>query len=176
MQKLILLTVLTMCAVTDAGERRIPNIYLAWGTGAWVVWTMCAYYYRGEPDWLFAARDIVAFFARMFMAGALGFPFFVFRMTGAGDIKLTAFMAACLGWERWAAAIAAGLCLGAVLALGKMLLHGGFYQRFSYLHAYIGRLIQDRKIEKYYCPKRDGGECVIPMGVCFLAGTLLTAL
>lgn len=176
MQKLILLTVLSLCAVTDAGERRIPNIFLVWGTGAWILCAISVYWNGGKPDWPYATRDIVFFFVRMSLTAALGFPFFVFRMTGAGDVKLMAFMAACLGWERWAAAMAAGLCLGAVLALGKMLLQGSTYQRFSYFKAYIGHLIRDRKVEAYYCPKRDGDECVIPMGVCFLAGTLITVL
>ena len=44
-----------------------------------------------------------------------------------------------------------GLCLGAVLALGKMLREGSVCQRFLYLTAYIRRFIQSKEIEAYYC-------------------------
>ena len=30
--------------------------------------------------------------------------------------------------------------------------------------------------EAYYCPERDGYKCVIPLGACFFAGTLISVL
>ena len=116
------------------------------------------------------------FAARMALVWALGFPFFVLGMTGAGDIKMAGLIAASLGIRDSVTAVMAGLVLGAVLALGRMLHQGSICQRFSYLSAYIRRTVQTRKAEKYYCPQRDGYGCVIPFGACLYAGTLLTVL
>ena len=123
-----------------------------------------------------AAVMIAAFMVRIMLAAAAGFPFFLFRMVGAGDIKFMAVMAGCFGLERGFWSIAIGLCLGAVLALGRMLRDGGICRRFLYLTAYIRRLIQSKEIEAYYCPERDGYQCVIPLGACFFAGMLITVL
>ncbi len=112
----------------------------------------------------------------MALVWALGFPFFVLGMTGAGDIKMAGLIAASLGIRDSVTAVMAGLVLGAVLALGRMLHQGSICQRFSYLSAYIRRTVQTRKAEKYYCPQRDGYGCVIPFGACLYAGTLLTVL
>ena len=98
------------------------------------------------------------------------------EMGGAGDIKFMALVAGCFGLERGFWSVVIGLCLGAVLALGKMLQEGSVCQRFLYLTAYIRRFIQSKEIEAYYCPERDGYKCVIPLGACFFAGTLITAL
>lgn len=116
------------------------------------------------------------FLARLVLTAAAGFPFFLFRMTGAGDIKVMALITAFLGTGRGIMSLSIGLCLGAVLALGRMLQDGSACQRFMYLFAYIRRLIQRKEMEAYYCPERDGFRCVIPLGPCFLAGTLVTAL
>lgn len=110
------------------------------------------------------------FAARMALVWALGFPFFVLGMTGAGDIKMAGLIAASLGIRDSVTAVMAGLVLGAVLALGRMLHQGSICQRFSYLSAYIRRTVQTRKAEKYYCPQRDGYGCVIPFGACLYAG------
>lgn len=113
---------------------------------------------------------------RLVLVGMLGFPFFFLRMTGAGDVKLLAVIVAALGVRRGAAAVGVGLCLGAVLALGRMLWYGSIYERFLYLSAYVGRIFQHKKLEAYYLPERDGTECVIPLGACFWMGALIAVL
>ena len=110
------------------------------------------------------------------VGGRSRFPIFLLRMVGAGDIKFMALVAGCFGLERGFWSVVIGLCLGAVLALGKMLREGSICQRFLYLTAYIRRLIQSKEIEAYYCPERDGYKCVIPLGACFFAGTLISVL
>ena len=123
-----------------------------------------------------AGLAAAGFAARMALVCMIGFPFFVLRMTGAGDIKVMGLIAAFLGIQDGIPAIGAGLCLGAVLALGKMLHQGSIGQRFSYLSAYIRRVIQTRRMEDYYNPQRDGYDPVIPLGACLFAGTLFTVL
>ena len=67
----------------------------------------------------------------------------------------------------------AGLLLGAVLSLLKMLQDGSAWERFLYLSAYIRQVFNDKKVEKYYVLSRDGTGCVIPLGACFCAGAIL---
>ncbi|WP_138311709.1 MULTISPECIES: prepilin peptidase [unclassified Clostridium] len=183
--------ILAYCALMDVRHYRIPNralaaaaaaglaasagagIYGAGGTGLWAGDTGL---WAGSTGLWTAAVMIAAFMVRTMLAAAAGFPFFLFRMVGAGDIKFMAVMAGCFGLERGFWSMAIGLCLGAILALGRMLRDGGICRRFLYLTAYIRRLIQSKEIEAYYCPERDGYQCVIPLGACFFAGMLITVL
>lgn len=160
------------CAVMDVRHHRVPN----WAIGTAAVLGIagaCAaaqsWFGTGAP--VFAA---IFFVFRFVLVLTAGFPFFLFRMAGAGDIKLMALISGCFGLERGFKSIVIGLCLGAVLALGKMLQCGSAHQRFMYLTAYIRRLIQSKEIEAYYCPNRDGYQCVIPLGACFCAGVFIT--
>lgn len=113
---------------------------------------------------------------RMLLAVILLFPLYRWGMTGAGDIKIMALLVGWLGLKGGLAAGAAGLILGAVLALGKMLRHGSVIQRFLYLTAYIRQTFQEKKIGEYYNEGRDGFTCVIPLGACFVVGALLVRL
>lgn len=189
----ILLAVLALCAVHDIRHHRIPNWIVGWGIALGLAFG-CGVFSGfgpgeamaggGKMGWLADSiaggggciRVWAGFLGRMFLVWGIGFPFFVFGMTGAGDIKVMGLIAAFMGMKDGMTAVWAGLCLGAVLALGKMLHQGSIYQRFLYLSAYIRRLFQDGKIEKYYCRQRDGIGCVIPLGACFFAGTLFTVL
>lgn len=139
----------------------------------------------GRQAWAFGCRILVlggrgcgrcCIYHAAGVGGRSRFPIFLLRMVGAGDIKFMALVAGCFGLERGFWSVVIGLCLGAVLALGKMLQEGSVCQRFLYLTAYIRRFIQSKEIEAYYCPERDGYKCVIPLGACFFAGTLITAL
>lgn len=195
----ILYAVLAPCAVTDIMYHRIPNRIVGWGMTVgfiWAcvsggklvfceaagagVWKLAFYGAAGAGLWKLAFCEAagagVWFLGRMALTAAVGFPFFVFRMVGAGDIKLMALITACLGMNRGVKSICIGFCLGAVLALGRMLRQGSICHRFIYLFAYIRRFIQSREIEPYYCPERDGYECVIPLGACLFAGVLVTAM
>lgn len=182
MSEFILLTVLALCAAADVRTHRIPNQYVGCGAVAELL-CICLEQVYGmglgagvEAGLVCILTAAVGFAARMALVWALGFPFFVLGMTGAGDIKMAGLIAASLGIRDSVTAVMAGLVLGAVLALGRMLHQGSICQRFSYLSAYIRRTVQTRKAEKYYCPQRDGYGCVIPFGACLYAGTLLTVL
>lgn len=131
---------------------------MALGGLIWEAW--------GGSGWTAALLAAVGFWMRLMLTGALGFPFFLLRMTGAGDVKLMAVIAAAMGGRRGAVAIGVGLCLGAVLALVRMLRYGSTCQRFLYLFAYIRDVFQSKRPEPYYLLERDGTGCVIPLGAC----------
>ena len=109
-------------------------------------------------------------------SGSLCIPGIVlshFGLVGAGDMKLMAVFAVWLGLEKTGKVFIAGLLLGAVLSLLKMLQDGSAWERFLYLSAYIRQVFNDKKVEKYYVLSRDGTGCVIPLGACFCAGAIL---
>lgn len=172
---------LACCAISDVRNHRIPN----WAVCSGIMLGLACIYGGAPGPWdgmtavgnrWAAESEAIGFMGRMALVWGLGFPFFVLRMTGAGDIKVMGLITAFLGLRNGIAAIGAGLCLGAVLALGKMLYQGSIYQRFSYLSAYIRRVVQYKKLGRYYCPKRDGYDCVIPLGACFFVGSLFAVM
>ena len=200
MSDFILLTALAFCAASDVRTHRIPNYYVGYGAVMELL-CICLEQVYGTglgagpaglagmgtgacmeagpgmgAGFICILAAAVGFAARMALVWVLGFPLFVLGMAGAGDIKMAGLIAASLGIRDGLTAVMAGLILGAVLALGKMLREGSVCQRFLYLTAYIRRLIQSKEIEAYYCPERDGYKCVIPLGACFFAGTLISVL
>lgn len=166
-----MLFILAAGSYYDIREHRIPNwlilsgmllgtvlqVYLAWdgeGSGS-ILWPVCG------------------FLLRMLAAAVLFFILFVFRMIGAGDVKLMALICGYLGGPAGAVALGYGFAAGAVLSLVKMLYRRSFWTRLSYLSAYIRRLYHTRKITAYYDPARDGSEAVIPFGFCLFLGTFI---
>lgn len=181
MSNFILFGVLACCAAFDVREHRIPNQLVAMGIIlglGWIFVSAGTGRAAAEQGWRVACllKSGAGFLGRMFLIWVLCFPFFALRMTGAGDIKVMGLITAYLGMRIGITAIMAGICLGAVLALWKMLHYGSLCERFLYLSAYIRQMIQNRKLEKYYCSRRDGYTCVIPLGACYFAGTLLVCL
>jgi len=170
--------IMSYCAFMDIRRYRIPNRALAAAAAAGLAVSVEAWVSGAGNVGLWAAG--IGFWMQdtgFWAAAAEGAAaFFLLRMVGAGDIKFMALVAGCFGLERGFWSVVIGLCLGAVLALGKMLREGSICQRFLYLTAYIRRLIQSKEIEAYYCPERDGYKCVIPLGACFFAGTLISVL
>ena len=167
MSDFILLTALAFCAASDVRTHRIPNYYVGYGA---VMELLCIcleqVYGTGLGAGLAGLAGMgtgpgmgagficilaaaVGFAARMALVWVLGFPLFVLGMAGAGDIKMAGLIAASLGIRDGLTAVMAGLILGAVLALAKILHQGSICQRFSYLSAYIRRMVQTRKAEKY---------------------------
>ena len=200
MSDFILLTALAFCAASDVRTHRIPNYYVGYGAVMELLCICLEQVYGTGPGaglaglvgmgtgacmgtgpgmgagFICILAAAVGFAARMALVWVLGFPLFVLGMAGAGDIKMAGLIAASLGIRDGLTAVMAGLILGAVLALAKILHQGSICQRFSYLSAYIRRMVQTRKAEKYYCPDRDGYGCVIPFGACLYAGTLFAVL
>ena len=159
-------------AAGDIREYRISNRYLGFaliaGISGALTW--------GEGSMAERSLFAAGFMIRLITVVILGFPIYRRGMIGAGDVKMAALFTAWLGVQDGLKALTIGFMLGAVLALLKMLRQGSMVKRFLYLSAYIRRMVQTRKAEKYYCPDRDGYGCVIPFGACLYAGTLFAVL
>lgn len=96
---------------------------------------------------------------------------YVLRMVGAGDIKLMAILVGCLGPGRGGAGILAGLCLGAVWSLFKLMKSGTLFRRLCYFVNYLQQYARTGRIAPYYSKAEDGEELVIPLGACIAVGS-----
>ena len=185
MTYLFLTPVLVVGAVADLKFRKVPNGVICFGvvTGLGIV-TVARLLGDGgavEPAfpghawseiwrWLSASGG---YLLRLGMVCVLFFPLFLFRMMGAGDVKLMAVVTAWLGWRGGVMVIGYSFFIGAVWALLKLCLSGIFWQRISYFIAYIRRLFLTKEKTPYYLAERDGDQVVIPFAVCLLGGFLV---
>lgn len=109
--------------------------------------------------------------ARALAAVLLTGGLYLLRMVGAGDIKLMAMIVGCLGFRRGGAGILAGLCLGAVWSLVKLVRCGILPARLRYFADYVQRYVETGRAAPYYRKGEDGEELVIPLGACIAAGS-----
>lgn len=151
---------LAACAAWDGRTRRIPNGLAVLGLAAGLL----AAGGRGGPE-------IAAAAGRGMSAVAIGLFLYRFRVIGAGDVKMAAVIVVWLGFAAGGAGILAGLCLGALWSLGRLLRRGILGKRFGYLVHYVSRFLATGQAPAYYDRERDGDEAVIPLGVCLAVGT-----
>lgn len=167
----ILLFVLGAGAWFDFQEHRIPNWWIGFGVGLGLI---LSFFNLGIPvsalDSLFTS---LGFLFRFIVVIAFFFILFVFRMIGAGDIKLAAIICGYLGFKAGGMAVFLSFLFGAFWSLLKMVRRGSFSERFFFLYSYIRNTFQTGKITAYYDSDRDGYDPVIPLGVCLFWGTLV---
>ncbi len=171
--RILFLTGVAVAAVSDWKYYWIPNQVIGWEmilgcislfvqaesmvTGSW----------KAQWLWFLTAVTICIFRAVLLLIPGIALSHF--GLVGAGDIKLLAVFAVWFGLEKTGKIFIAGLFLGAVLSLLKMLRDGSICERFLYLSDYIRQMLNSKKMEKYYVLSRDGTRCVIPLGACFCA-------
>lgn len=165
----LLWVILSGSAVWDLRERRVPNLWLAAGFLA----CMAAVFWeesRGSAGVYGAGAAVICGVGSAFTAVAVTFPLFLFRMMGAGDLKLMGVICGCLGIGAGLEVIACGLAVGAFLALARLMRGGRLRRRVSYFIAYFKRYFLTYEITAYYDPKRDGYGDSIHMALCFWGG------
>lgn len=120
------------------------------------------------------------FFPAALAVLGVSFMLYHLRMMGAGDGKLMALISGYLGFDAGLRAIGMGMAVGAVWSLCRFWRNRGLRARLKHLSAYIGRVIQTRKITAYRVPgeKMSGTErgAYIPLAACMAAGTYLYLL
>lgn len=158
-----LATVLTVCAVTDLRQRRIPNL-LTYPT---VLSALTAYCFIGGWDGLlFSLGGLALGFAVLFLPYLLG-------GMGAGDIKLMSGVGAVLGFKQTAVSFLFITVCGAILALGFMVYRRSLKNTLS--KTFLGMLYLGThgdasllKVDK----NKSTQEC-IPYGVAITSGVFL---
>ena len=169
---ILLWVILSGSAVWDLKEHRIPNWWLA--AGFFACWLeILREGIRGVPG---EKLPGVLMFSSVLYIGAVLvtltfiFPLFLFRMMGAGDLKLIALVCGGLGPRAGLAAVGFGFCIGAVLALVKMCRQRSLVRRVSYFVAYFRAYFQKGEYFPYYVPARDGYGETLHFALCLWAG------
>lgn len=103
---------------------------------------------------------------------------FCMGMMGAGDGKLMALIFGYLGAEDGLKAVGTGMLIGAAWSISRLYRDQSIYERYTYLTAYIRRVIHVRewKEVKYIDLSGERGRHTIPLAVCLTVGTYVYLL
>lgn len=178
---------LGQCAYADLKTGKIPNrLLLCWFLIFWglrFLWILCpaasaaagaglfggdflcggAVSYGGEI--LYGGWEPIVFVLRCLAVTVFLFPLFLFRMMGAGDVKLTALLAGVLGLRQGLTVIFFGLAAAAAWSVFYMARRRLFLHRIRYFLNYMMNLIITGEAVPYYDASRDGTEegfCLAP--------------
>lgn len=83
------------------------------------------------------------------------FFLFVFRMLGAGDIKLLSALGGIMGTSAIIKCVAISFLFGAILSIAFIAVSGNLWQRLRYFTDYIIRFAKTKEIRPYYKPGRQ---------------------
>lgn len=147
-----LFLVLLQAAYTDWKEAKIYNRQIAAGMVLWIGLTLygnLAGGVEGESLTGGVIGRIFGFFLRMAGTCAVLYPFFVCRVTGAGDIKLMGLCIGYLGARDGLYMIFLGLIPAAFAAAVKIYREGRLWERMENLASFAGRIVRGRKLERY---------------------------
>lgn len=158
-----LLICLAAAGLWDLQAGRIPNRWL-------MFWYIIGFGLFVRSSWLAAAGYLV----RSVAAVGLLFLFFLCRMIGAADIKCMALICGYLGFSSGVRVIGAGMLMGAVWSLGRLLAAGLLWERIRYLTAYVGRVFHEKRIIAYYIPERDGKAAALPLAFFLFLGLAIS--
>lgn len=166
----------------DVRTGKLPNRMLViWMAvlGIWCVggklWIAAERWNTVESWGVIVARCAVSgggYFGRTAGMALVLFPLFVFRMMGAGDVKMMALLGGVFGIRQGFEIIFFGLAAAAVWSLFYMARKRMFLKRIGYFLNYMMRLFYCGEITPYYDASRDGREagfCLAPfvwIGYC----------
>lgn len=102
-------------------------------------------------------------------------PLFLFKVLGAGDIKLFSVVGGFLGIHFVILSMGIAFFVAAILSVVRLIRYKQVLSRFSYLREYIHSMIQINcfKIIPYYEVKRDGYAGVIHFSPAILTAVLI---
>lgn len=161
-----LLTVLTICAITDLRQRRIPNM-LTYPT---IITALSAYCIVGGWNGF------------CFSFGGLSFGFAVFFIPylfggmGAGDVKLMSAVGAVLGFQQTAVSFLFIVVCGGIMALGFMAYRRSLKDTLSKTFLSILYLGMHRDTSLLKVDKNKTTQECIPYGVAITSGVFLSFL
>lgn len=155
--------ILAVAACEDIAGLKVSNRLIVAGWGI-------AFLFRLHDDGLYGILYwILGVIVPVFLLYAL----FLFRMLGAGDIKLISVIGGFCGVVFCIRVFIFALFAGGVLCFFKCIHYGYLLNRLRYFTAYFKDILLRRTIKAYYIRERDGTDIVIPfsaaIGIGFLA-------
>lgn len=136
----LLLLILTIAVIMDIRTRKIKNWLIITGLLSGFLLRILSEGREGALNFL--AGCLIPIF--------LLFVLFLFRVIGAGDVKLIAVTGGFLGTHSILRCIITIFILSACFALIKILKYHNFMNRMQYLADYVSKFIKTKKIEPYY--------------------------
>ena len=124
----------------DLKEKRISNLWILAGMAA-------GYIVRLYTEGLHSLPDAAG--GMLLPVLLLGWMF-IFRMLGAGDIKILSAAGICLGTRNTLGCIGWSFLIGACISLILLFTRCQIYERFKYLGDYIRAFIRTGSIKPYY--------------------------
>ncbi len=158
----ILICVLLIAVIVDITSYRIPNMCIVAGI---LMGFIRAFSIGGMGALLKAAGLMLIVFA-------IGYPLWLMRGIGAGDIKLLMVIACFLPKDELRVCVVVTILIAGVIAGFKMLLYRESRERLWYLLRYLRKLIWCQAADTYAVNKTDK-RCVIRLSVPMLCSVLL---
>lgn len=100
------------------------------------------------------------------------FPLYLFRMIGAGDIKMAAVLFGAAGLRQGGRIFLCGLAAAGIWSLVLLIRRGIARQRLTYLVFYLYRSALGGSVEPYYLEARDGKEASFCLAPCLFLGVI----
>ncbi len=158
----ILLCVLLIAVIVDITSYRIPNMCIAVG----IFMGFIRAFSIGGVEALLKAAGL------MLIVFAIGYPLWLMRGIGAGDIKLLMVIACFLQKDELRVCMVATILIAGVVAGFKMLLYKESRERLWYLLRYLRKFLLCQTMDTYVVNRRDK-RCVIRLSVPMLCSVLL---
>lgn len=157
---LIIGLLFTAAIVHDLRSKRIPNIIILMGLSV-------SFFYQTFSK---EGMGIWEYFGGGGLAIILLYGLFIFRMIGAGDIKMLAVTGGFFGIRESLYCIAGAFAIGAIFSIYKIYKYKNLYERLEYLKIYISNFIRTKKFEPYYDMSNEASiiHFTIPISISFL--------
>ncbi len=101
------------------------------------------------------------------------FILFIFRMLGAGDIKLISVIGGFYGSVFALKVFVISIFVGSIFSVVRCVRYGYLFIRIVNFKNFLTELIRSKKVNAYYVRERDGDEVVIPFSAAIFAGYVI---
>ncbi len=139
----------------DVKSYRVPNLLIVVGLISGGIWQIFLHGTKGSGIW----------FVGVGIIWVVMVPFSMFRMFGAGDVKLFMVIGGFFGQSFTMQYAVVALFVGAIFSIGKMLWHRNLLDRLRYLASYLFIVFAGRIWMKYEVDLAKEKEALIPFVV-----------
>lgn len=149
----------------DMISYRVPNLLIVVGLVSGVAWQIS----------LHGAKGLAFWFADVGLIWLVMVPFSMFRMFGAGDVKLFMVISGFFGRAFTIQYAVVALFVGAIFSIAKMLWHRNLLNRLRYLASYLFIIFAGRRWMQYELDTSKEEGAVIPFAVPMTVAYVMAA-
>lgn len=154
---------LALVGYYDWRERRVPNWILLPGiTGSFL--------YHSATSGI---SGIIAWFQGVSVPLLLLFVLFIWRVIGAGDIKLLSMIGSAVGGRKVIQIIILAFIIGAILSIFQMIKKKNLIRRWRHLVNYIHFCKKEKRIRAYNAYQEITEDACIPFSIAIVIGSFV---